>query len=123
MSAEITAATWSARFSSSSRAASSRLARSATGVADQAGNAALAARTASSTSAGSPAGTVSMTCSVAGLMTSMPASLADGTHLPPIKLLRIRPSLRTPSNEPNLSPPTPAKPGHPRRPAEVGPSG
>ena len=43
MSAEIAAATWSARFSSSSRAASSRLARSVAGVADQDGNAARAA--------------------------------------------------------------------------------
>ena len=60
------------------------LERSSTGVVDQLGNAALAAATAASTSAGVPSGIEPMTCSVDALITSMVLFPVDGTKAPPM---------------------------------------
>ena len=56
--------------------------RSATGMADQAGKAALAAATARSTSSVVPSGTVPMTSSVVESITSMVPEPVDGTQAP-----------------------------------------
>ncbi len=58
------------------------LPRSSGEVRPQVSNAALAAATARSTSAGVPAGTAAMTCSVDGLMTSMVSVPAGATQAP-----------------------------------------
>ena len=71
ISAVIVAAISAPRAASPSEIRRTIAARSATGVADQAGKAAVAADTAASTSAAVPAGTLAMTCSVAGLITSI----------------------------------------------------
>ncbi len=60
-------------------------ARSPTGVARQAGNAAFAAATAASTSARVPRGVRAMTAPVAGLKTSTWSVARDSTHSPPTK--------------------------------------
>ena len=62
----------------------SMAARSATGVCDQDGNAAFAAATARSTSAGVPSGIRAMTSSVLELVTSRVPVPAGFTHLPPM---------------------------------------
>ena len=56
--------------------------RSSSGVADQAGKAALAAATARSTSSVVPSGTVPMTSSVVESMTSIDPEPVDGTQAP-----------------------------------------
>ena len=58
------------------------LPRSSCGVAAHAGNAALAAATALSTSSAVPSGMVPMTSSVDELMTSRVPAPVDGTHAP-----------------------------------------
>ncbi len=62
----------------------SRSVRSATGVADQDGNAAAAASTARSMSSVVPSGTVPMTSSVAESITSRVPEPVEGTHPPPM---------------------------------------
>ena len=59
-------------------------ARSSRGVFDHAGNAALAAATAFSTSSGVPSGIVPITSSVVELMTSSDPAPVEGTHAPSI---------------------------------------
>ena len=61
---------------------SSNLARSSTGVADHAGNAAAAARTARSTSSAVPSGIVPITASVVESNTERVSVLVEGTHDP-----------------------------------------
>ena len=58
------------------------LPRSSTEVCDHAGNAALAAATALSTSSAVPSGIVPITSSVVELMTSIVPVPVDGTHAP-----------------------------------------
>ena len=83
-SAVIVAASSSARALRPSLIRRTAATRSASGVADQPGNAAAAARTAASASASVPAGTDAMTSSVAGFRTSM-RSPEPSTNSPPMR--------------------------------------
>jgi hypothetical protein len=82
MSVAAARANSSVRFEISPDTLRSTLARSATGVCDQASNARRAAVTARSTSSAVPLGTCAMTPPVVGLITSSIASPVDASHRP-----------------------------------------